>query len=132
MSSSFIKLTKPQSLESNWDESGWDQASGNGSQEGIWGLRNLQGVLMLLLFRLEPWTCLPHPMSWKIFIEWMNQSVMAGGSGLGCGKHFSLCCFLTSMMRSCLDKLPGRFVLWGGKRFSFSFYSLLIAKVILQ
>lgn len=35
-------------------------------------------------------------------------------------------------MRSCLDKFYGRFLLWGGKRFSFSFYSLLIAKAILQ
>lgn len=35
-------------------------------------------------------------------------------------------------MRSCLDKFYDRFLLWGGKRFSFSFYSLPIAKVILQ
>lgn len=65
--------------------------------------------------------------------EWMNQSMMARGSGLGCGKHLSLCCLLkSSIMRICLGKFYSRFLLWGGKRFSFSFYSLLIATALLQ
>lgn len=75
---------------------------------------------------------LPHTMSWQIFTEGMKPSKMAGDSGLAPGKHFSLCCLSSSIMRSCLDKFYGRFLLWGGKRFSFSFYSLLIAKAILQ
>ena len=40
--------------------------------------------------------------------------------------------FKVLLLKSCLDKFDGSFLLWGGKRFSFSFYSLLIAKVILQ
>lgn len=66
--------------------------------------------------------------------SWMNESIDNGQRfwpWLWEALEFMLS-FKSSVIRSCLDKFYGRFLLWGGKRFSFSFYSLLIATALLQ
>ena len=76
--------------------------------------------------------CLTPIMSWQVFTdEWINQrgpEVLA----LAMGSILVYVAFKVLLLKSCLDKSNGSFSLWGGKRFSFSFYSLLIAKEILQ
>lgn len=67
-------------------------------------------------------------------IYWMNKSINDGQRFWPWLWEAFLIyvAFKVLLLKSCLDKSRGRFLLWGGKIFSFAFYSLLIAKAILQ